>query len=111
MTITLRVILIVFSVITSAYTIQKIRKSKVDIGDTVFWILFSFYLLLISIFPNIMVFLARLCGIQTPVNMVFLSVIALLGYKCFTLSLKISAMEMKFKLKVIRDSSKEGLSE
>ena len=108
MTITLRVILIVLSLVTLAYTIHKIRKSKVDIGDTVFWALFALYLLVISVIPGIMVFFARLIGIQSPVNMVFLSVIALLSYKCFTLSLKVSAMDMKFKLKVIQDGLNEN---
>lgn len=111
MTFTLRIVLVVCSVLTCAYAIQRIRAAKVDIGDTVFWILFSFFLLLISIFPDIMSFLARIVGIQSPVNMVFLSVIALLGYKCFTLSIKISALEMKLKMLAIDIALKEKKAE
>ena len=97
MTLTLRIVLVVCSLLTCAYAIRRIRASGVDISDTVFWILFSFYLLLISIFPGIMSFFSRLLGIQSPVNMVFLSVIALLGYKCFTLSIQLSQVEIKLK--------------
>lgn len=97
MALTLRIVLVACSLLTSVYAIRRIRSARVDIGDTVYWILFSFYLLLISIFPGIMSFFSRLLGIQSPVNMVFLSVIALLGYKCFTLSIKVSAMEIKLK--------------
>jgi hypothetical protein len=97
MALTLRIVLVACSLFTSVYAIRRIRSARVDIGDTVYWILFSFYLLLISIFPGIMSFFSRILGIQSPVNMVFLSVIALLGYKCFTLSIKVSAMEIKLK--------------
>lgn len=97
MTLTLRVVLVVCSLLTCVYAIQRIRMANVDINDTVFWIVFSLYLLVISIFPKIMEFFSIVIGIQTPVNMVFLSVIALLGYKCFTLSIKISTLEMKLK--------------
>lgn len=97
MTLTLRIVLVVCSLLTCAYAIRRIRASGVDISDTVFWILFSFYLLLISIFPGIMSFFSKLLGVLSPVNMVFLSVIALLGYKCFTLSIKVSALEIKLK--------------
>lgn len=97
MTLTLRIALVACSLITCVYAIKRIRSAKVDIGDTVYWILFSFYLLIISVFPGIMSFFSRLLGIQSPVNMVFLSVIALLGYKCFTLSIQLSQVEIKLK--------------
>lgn len=97
MTLVLRIFLVLCSILTCAYAIRRIRSSGVDINDTIFWIVFSFYLLIISIFPSIMSFFSRLLGFQAPVNMVFLSVIALLVYKCFTLSIKLSALEIKLK--------------
>ncbi len=102
MSLTLRIILVASSLMTCIYAIQRIRSAKVDIGDTVYWILVSFYLLLISVFPDIVSFFSRLFGIQSPVNMVFLSIIALLGYKCFSLSIKVSLLEIKLKTLAIQ---------
>ena len=108
MTVTLRAVLVICSLLTCLYAIQRIRMAKVDINDTVFWIIFSLYLLLISIFPGIMSFFSTVIGIQSPVNMVFLSVIALLGYKCFTLSIKMSTLEMKLKMLALAMSLSES---
>lgn len=95
MSVTLRVVLICCAFITVAFAIRRIRAAQIDIGDTMFWILFAFYLLLISIFPGIMRFLANCIGMQSPVNMVFFSIIGILSYKSFTLSLKVSMLTVK----------------
>ena len=41
MSVMLRILLIVFSVITSIVVIHKIRKAKLRIDDAVFWVCFS----------------------------------------------------------------------
>jgi hypothetical protein len=97
MSIVLRILLIIGSLAFTTNAIRKIRSSAIEIGDALFWIVFSFFLLLISIFPDIIFLAAKLFGIQLPVNMVFLCVIALLAYKSFSLSIKISALSMKLK--------------
>jgi len=96
--IVLRILLIVGSLVFATNTMRKIRASTIEIGDALFWIIFSFFLLLISFFPRIVFFTAELIGIQSPVNMVFLSIIALLAYKSFSLSIKVSALSMKQKM-------------
>lgn len=97
MSIVLRIFLIVGSLAFAMQVIRKIRASTIEIGDALFWIVFSFLLLLISIFPGIIFAAAGLCGIEQPVNMVFLLVIALLVYKVLSLSIKVSALSMKLK--------------
>lgn len=94
----LRILLIVGSIAFTTNTLRKIRSSTIEIGDALFWIIFSFFLLFISIFPGVFFQLAELVGIQSPVNMVFLCIIALLAYKSFSLSIKVSAMSMKLKM-------------
>ena len=44
MSIQLRIILIVGAVVTMISMLRKIRKKKVQIDSTIFWILFSFVL-------------------------------------------------------------------
>ena len=90
MTLTLRIVLIVASVLVVFYTIRKIRKSQLNIDDSVFWIGFSVMLLIMSIFPQIVTFFTRLLGIASPVNFVFLFVIFLILIKLFKLAIDLS---------------------
>lgn len=72
-----------------------IRRRQIQMKDGVFWIVFSFLLVLISLFPTLAVWLARLFGIQSPSNCVFLVVIFLLGCHDFILTVRLSRLEMK----------------
>ena len=109
MTLTLRILLIVASLLTLLFTIHKIRQARIDISDTVFWIFFSLCLLLMSISPEIMNALADFCGVQSPVNMVFLLTGAALVYKSFTLTLKVSTLELKLKMLAVSSAVKETI--
>ena len=51
MTITLRIVLLVASVLNCVWIILRIRKAQAKIEDSVFWILFSGLLVCMSIFP------------------------------------------------------------
>ena len=75
MTITLRIVLIVASILTCTWIIQRIRKAQIKIEDSVFWILFSGVLILMSIFPRLVEWGTKLTGVQSPVNFVFLSIL------------------------------------
>ena len=90
MTLTLRIVLIIASVLVVFYTIRKIRKSQLNIDDSVFWIGFSVMLLIMSIFPQLVEFFTKLLGIASPVNFVFLFVIFLILIKLFKLAIDLS---------------------
>ena len=68
MSVELRIMLIVGSVLMLVYMIKKVRKSKLQIEYTVFWIIFGVLLIIISLFPQIMYLLAKVIGVQSPVN-------------------------------------------
>jgi len=93
MSLDLRILLIVSSVIMISAVVLRIRKSKFQIKDGIFWFLLSALFLLMSVFPQIVVYLSELIGIESPANLVFLGIITLLIIKNFMLSLKISQME------------------
>ena len=69
MPIVLRVILIASSLAMLAFVIRKVKKSKMQIEYTVFWVLFGVLLLFISLVPQIVYFFAKLIGIQSPTNL------------------------------------------
>lgn len=78
-----------------------------QIEDSLFWILISTILVILSIFPKIADFMASLLGIGATVNFVFLAMIFILLIKVFMLSLKISQMEDRIKNLVQRIAIKE----
>lgn len=97
MTIVLRIILIVVCLLTLIFLIRKIRQAKVQIEDSLFWIFFSAGLLLISIFPQIADFFAKLLGIYSTVNFLFLFIIFILLIKIFNMNIHISQLENRLK--------------
>ena len=88
-----RVLLLIVSVGAILFVLRKIRKSQVQIDDTVFWIIFMLGLVLSSIFPNIVIMISNLIGVESPANFVFLCIIFLLLLRVFILSLQISKMK------------------
>lgn len=97
MSLILRIMLIASCMMTCVYTLRKIRKSQMQIEDSLFWICMSFGLVFLSIFPGIATKLTELLGIISPVNFVFLVMIFILILKVFLLSLKVSQLEDKQK--------------
>ena len=93
MSIYFRVLLLVVSVGAIIFVLRKIRKSQVQIDDAVFWIIFMLCLVLGSIFPDIVIRVSDLIGVESPANFVFLCIIFLLLIKVFTLALQISKMK------------------
>jgi len=86
--------------------VLRIRKSKFQIHDGVFWFLLSTLLLVLSIFPQIAIRLSSLMGVESPANLVFLGILALLLIKNFLLSIKMSLLEynlMKLTQRVVVD--------
>lgn len=95
--IALRVLLIIMSVFTFAFVIKQIRKNKIEIGESLFWIIISIILIVISVFPQITGFFTKLLGIQSPSNFVFLVAIFIVMLKLFTLSIDVAKLKQKLK--------------
>ena len=68
MPVVLRIVLIVSSILMLIYMLKKVKKSKVQIEHTIFWIIFGVFLILISLIPQIVYLFAHLLGIQSPAN-------------------------------------------
>lgn len=95
MTTTMRVLLLMAAVITVVWILYKIRKLKVKMEDSIYWLFFAGILLLLGLFPEVSYRLAYLFGVHSPANLIFLVVIFLLMEKIFTLSLLVSQLEEK----------------
>lgn len=91
----LRILLVLASVCTVAWSLRKINKAKVKMEDAIYWMFFGFVLLILAIFPQISYWLSGVMGIESPANLVFLLIICLLIGKVFMLSITVSQMDDK----------------
>ena len=89
----LRVLLIVVSAIVVFFVLRKIRRAQLNIDDSIFWILFSVILLVISIFPQIAIWVSEKVGIESPANFVFLFMIFMVLVKLFQLAIDLSVLK------------------
>ena len=96
MTPTLRVVLIVVSILTTFMIMRKIRQSKLQIEDSIFWLGFSSILIVFSIFPGLPDLLAELAGTYTTANFIYLAVIFLLIVKMFHMSINSRSWILSF---------------
>jgi hypothetical protein len=111
MPIILRIMLIVGSLTTGFYIRGKLRKSQMQIEDVIFWLFFAGALVFMSVFPELIVWFAELIGVDSAVNFVFLCVIFLMLIRCFSLSVKVSTLEVKLKELTERLSVKEVIAQ
>lgn len=95
MTPIMRSLLLLAAVGTVVWILYKIRKLKVKMEDSIYWIFFAGILLFLGLFPEVSYRLSDLFGVQSPANLIFLVVIFLLMEKIFTLSMLVSQLEEK----------------
>ncbi len=97
MTITLRMILIISSLISFLLCITKIKQAKLKVENSVIWMTGSIVLILMSVFSNLVEWLSNKLGFMAPVNFVFLVMIGFLLIQTFIDNLRISTLNEKIK--------------
>ena len=95
MTVILRCVLIVVSILLTFFVLKKILQSKVKIEDSIFWVMFALMMVVFSIFPGLADILSDFVGTYSTSNFIFMFVIFILLVKVFFLSLKISQLESR----------------
>lgn len=97
MSLTLRIILIVGSILAFLFILRKIRKCQLEISDSIFWFLFAMALIAIAVFPQIVIYPAEWIGFDSPANFLFLAIIFVLLVKQFMMTLQIGLLKSKLK--------------
>lgn len=92
-----RIVLILVALLAFWFVIHQIRKSQLQIPDSISWMGFGLICVIIAIFPQLAISLSEFLGVQSPVNLVYLIIIALLILRVFKLSLRISQLDTKIK--------------
>ena len=80
-----------------AMCITKIKKSQLKIENSVTWMLGCIILILMSIFPNVVVWISEKLGFVAPVNFIFLVMIAFLLMQIFIDNIHITSLNEKIK--------------
>lgn len=95
MSVTLRIVLIVLSVMSLGYVIRKIRYSKMQIEYALFWIVLSILFIILAVFPAIAYWATEKLGVMSTANLIFLAIIGILLFKVFMMTIEISVLENK----------------
>ncbi len=98
MSVSLRIMLIVVSVVSVVYAMRKIRKAQLNIDDSIYWIAVSVVLLALSIFPQIATVAAKILGFEAPSNFVLVFMIFVVLAKLFQVAVDLSVTKHRLNL-------------
>lgn len=95
MNILLRVALIVCAALILLFVLRRIRKTNLEIADSIFWLFIVGVLLVLAIFPQIAYWASGILGFDAPVNFIFCCGILVLLVRTFTQDQKICELKKK----------------
>lgn len=97
MSITLRIILIICSILSFILCIKRIKQSKLKVTNSVIWMFGSLILIVMSIFSDLVEWISIQLGFIAPVNFVFFIMIVFLLIQVFIYNIRISELNEKIK--------------
>nr|WP_317999599.1 DUF2304 domain-containing protein [uncultured Faecalibacillus sp.] len=97
MSLTLQILLIIATILFFIILVKNVKKGKLRTDYALAWILCSLALIVLSIFPQIAYFVAKLIGVISTANMVFAAIIFMLIILVYVLYNKVSMLEEKQK--------------
>ena len=92
MSFTLRILLIVAAAFVLVFIVRKLRKSQIQVLDSVFWLFLAFGFMFFAAFPQLAYGLSSIFGFESPSNFVFLTVIALMVMHDFSTTVKLAEL-------------------
>lgn len=95
MTLVLRILLLIGALFAMGIVINSVRKSKIRISDSVYWVVSAGILVLFALIPQLAYFFSGLFGFMSPANFVMLLVIVLMLIRIFHQSCAISKLTYK----------------
>ncbi|WP_297668656.1 DUF2304 domain-containing protein [Thomasclavelia sp.] len=97
MSLTLQITLILMSILLFLILIRNVKKGKLRSDYAIGWIICSILLIVVSIFPQIAYFGAKILGVISTANIVFAFMILMLIILVYVLFSKVSMLEEKQK--------------
>ncbi len=95
MTLVLRILLLIGALFAMGIVINSVRKSKIRISDSVYWVVSAGILILFALIPQLAYFFSGLFGFMSPANFVLMLVIVMMLIRIFHQSCAISKLTFK----------------
>ena len=93
----IRLVLVLGSLITVAFVLRRVRQARMQIEDSIFWLLFAFFMFILSLVPKVAYWVSNVFRFQSPINVVYLAIIFILLVKQFFMSIQLSQMDSKIR--------------
>lgn len=103
----LRVSFIVCALLVLFFVMRRIRKSSLEIDDSIFWLVLAAILIVVALFPQLAYAVSDLLGFASPSNFIFACGIIVLLVRTFTQDQKIAVL----KRKLVRMAQHDALRE
>ena len=91
----MKIFFIILSVFYLLFIINYVRKGNFSVTESFFWVVAGIIILILSIFPNIIIFLAKLIGVDYAPSLLFVICILFLGMLIFRNSKRITDLDEK----------------
>ena len=95
MNIPLRASLIVCALVVCFFVMRRVRRSSLEVEDSVFWLLIAAVLIVVAVFPQLAYWVSDLLGFDSPSNFIFLCGIIVLLVRTFAQDRKIAVLKRK----------------
>ena len=95
MTLVLRILLLIGALFAMGIVINSVRKSKIRISDSVYWVVSAGILVLFALIPQLAYFFSGLFGFMSPAIFVLMLVIVMILIRLFHQSCAISKLTYK----------------
>lgn len=92
-----RIFFIIVAIVLIMYIYHNVKKNMLSQDESILWIIGAFFILILSIWPNIVIWLAGIVGIAYPPSLLFLITSAFLVLFLFRNSQQISILKEKNK--------------
>lgn len=97
MSIRLQLFIGIIVLILFLYIVNMVRKKRIDLRYALGWLFLAVLILILDIFPQIVLWIAELVGIEIPSNMVFFVGFLLLVIMAYALTVSLSRLSLKVK--------------
>ena len=95
MNLTLKIALVTISLIYIFLILRSIRKKKINVTFAIFWIITGIALIFCALVPNLIEYISKKIGFETPSNMLFCITIFIAFYLIFNLTIILSKENKK----------------
>lgn len=86
---------ILIGIVVIVYIFNTVKKGKFSVNESIFWMCGGFIVLILSIFPQIIIFFAEKVGVDYPPSLLFMLCNVFLLFMCFRNNRRIAEQQEK----------------